>query len=46
MVRLFLAILLLLPAATVFADDLKPGWSVQFHQDTFDRTVMPLAIVS
>lgn len=46
MVRLFLAVLLLLPAATVFADDLKPGWSVQFHQDTFDRTVMPLAIVS
>ncbi|WP_180899461.1 hypothetical protein [Martelella soudanensis] len=46
MYRLFLAVLFLLTAVTAFADDLKPGWSVQFHQDTFDRTIMPLAIVS
>ncbi|MBB4124233.1 hypothetical protein [Martelella radicis] len=47
MSRIAIAAAISLVAVTAtWADDLKPGWSVQFHQDTFDRTIVPLAMVS
>ncbi|AMM86379.1 hypothetical protein [Martelella sp. AD-3] len=44
--RIGIAAGLFLAATGTLADDLKPGWSVQFHQDIFDRTIVPLAIAS
>ncbi|MGN6538925.1 MAG: hypothetical protein ACTHKQ_24760 [Mesorhizobium sp.] len=36
----------LILASPAFADDAKEGWGFQFRQDTFDKTVFPLAIMS
>lgn len=31
---------------TAFADEAKQGWGFQFRQDTFDKTLFPVAIMS
>lgn len=33
-------------ATPAIADDAKQGWGFQFRQDTFDKTLFPLAIMS
>jgi hypothetical protein len=37
---------LLLLASSAVAEDMKQGWGFQFRQDTFDRTVTPLSMMS
>ncbi|MET3598117.1 hypothetical protein [Martelella mangrovi] len=46
MFRIVAIVALIICATVARADDLKAGWSVQFHQDIFDRTIIPLAMVS
>lgn len=36
----------LLAASASSAQELKEGWGVQFRQDTFDKTVFPVAMMS
>lgn len=31
---------------TATSDEMKEGWGLQFRQDTFDKTVLPLAMMS
>ncbi len=47
MKRLVLASALLASWATAaISDEMKEGWGLQFRQDTFDKTVLPLAMMS
>lgn len=39
------ALVFLIPCAA-FAGDAKQGWGLQFRQDTFDKTVFPIAMMS
>lgn len=41
-----LAALTVLSAAPAKSEDMRQGWSVQFRQDTFDETVVPVASIS
>lgn len=40
------AAIMALTAVPALADGIKEGWGFQFRQDTFDKTVLPLAIMS
>lgn len=32
-------------ASVAVAEDMKKGWSIEFRQDTFDETILPLASI-
>lgn len=44
--RFTFASILLFLMTPAFADETKAGWMLQFHQDTFDKTIMPMSIIS
>lgn len=41
-----IAVVATLAVTSVSAQELKEGWGFQFRQDTFDKTVLPLSMMS
>lgn len=44
--RFAIFVSMVLAASTASAQELKDGWGFQFRQDTFDKTVFPVAMMS